>query len=158
LRLEADSNLSAPNVLCRSWTCRWRFCREILSDFARNENTVDLGCVHMLIYNARMWRRLRALWSYNELGLTNHSVFLDVIILEIYIYICIEHCFTNIKFHTEWSEGKSRKISSHDTWQAKLRYRREREYGLAWCKFGYYKLLFLKHTTYAMGYWTKYGS
>ena len=41
----------------------------------------------MLIYNARMWRRLRALWSYNELGLTNHSVFLDVIILEIYIYM-----------------------------------------------------------------------
>ena len=43
--------------------------------------TVDVGCVHMLIYNARVCRRLRALWSYNELGLTNHSVCSKVAIL-----------------------------------------------------------------------------
>ena len=35
----------------------------------------------MLIYNARVWRRLRALWSSNELGLTNHNDFLNVTIL-----------------------------------------------------------------------------
>ena len=29
----------------------------------------------MLIYIARVWRRLRALLSYNELDLTNHSIF-----------------------------------------------------------------------------------
>ena len=77
LHLETDSNWSPLNVLCRSWTCR----REILSDFARYKITVHLGCVHMLSYNARVWRRLRALWSYNELGLTNHSVCLNVAIL-----------------------------------------------------------------------------
>ena len=27
---------------------------EILSDFARNKITVDVDCMHMLIYNARM--------------------------------------------------------------------------------------------------------
>ena len=37
----------------------------------------------MLIYNARVWRRLRALWSYNELGLINHSFFLNVAILQL---------------------------------------------------------------------------
>ena len=77
LRIEADSNLSAPNVLCRSSIFR----REFLSDFARYKITVDVGCAHMLSYNARVWRRLRALWSYNELGLTNHSVCLNVAIL-----------------------------------------------------------------------------
>ena len=35
----------------------------------------ESGCVHMLIYNARVWHRLRALVSYKDLGLTNHSVF-----------------------------------------------------------------------------------
>ena len=58
LLLEADSSLSAN-----------------LSDFTRNKITVDVGCVHMLIYNARVWRRLRALWCYNELGLTNQCFF-----------------------------------------------------------------------------------
>ena len=28
--------------------------REILLDFPRNKITVDVGCVHMLIYNARV--------------------------------------------------------------------------------------------------------
>ena len=37
--------------------------------------SVDVGCVHMLINNARVRRGLRALWCYNELGLTNPSVF-----------------------------------------------------------------------------------
>ena len=43
----------------------------------------DLGCVHMLTYNASVRRRLRALWSYNELGLTNHSAFLNVANLQL---------------------------------------------------------------------------
>ena len=61
LHLEADSNLSALNVLCRSWT----FCREILSDFARYKIIVDVGCVHiMLSYNARVWRRLKIALQY----------------------------------------------------------------------------------------------
>ena len=51
------------------------YCAEILSDFARNKITVDVDCVQMLMYNARVWRRLCALKSCNELGLTNHSVF-----------------------------------------------------------------------------------
>ena len=55
----------------------WNFVR-----FRKEQNiTVNVGCLHMLIYNARVWRRLRALWSYKELGLTNHSVFLNVAIL-----------------------------------------------------------------------------
>ena len=54
---------------------------KIVSDFARNKITADVGCVHMLVYNECVWRRLRALWSYNELGLTNHSAFLNVAIL-----------------------------------------------------------------------------
>ena len=49
--------------------------RMYCADFARNKITVDVGCVHMLMYNACVWGRLRALGSYNELGLTNHSVF-----------------------------------------------------------------------------------
>jgi len=81
LRLEADSNLSTPNVLCRNWTCAKHFTLKWLWDFARNKITVDVGCVHMLTYSARVWRRLRALWRYNELGLTNHSVCLNVAIL-----------------------------------------------------------------------------
>ena len=47
----------------------------------KNKITVDIGCVHMLIYNACVCCRPCALWSYNELGLTNHSVFLNVAIL-----------------------------------------------------------------------------
>ena len=52
-----------------------------ISAFAGNKITADVGCVHMLICNANLWRKLRALWSYNELGLTNHSAFLSVAIL-----------------------------------------------------------------------------
>ena len=54
---------------------------KIFSDFAANKITTEVGRVYILIYDAREWRRLRALWSYNELGLTNHSAFLNVAIL-----------------------------------------------------------------------------
>ena len=54
---------------------------KILSDFAANKITADVGCAHMLLYNAQVWRRLRVSWSYNELGLTNHSAFLNLAIL-----------------------------------------------------------------------------
>ena len=30
------------------------YCAGILSDFARNKVTADVGCVHVLIYNARV--------------------------------------------------------------------------------------------------------
>ena len=55
--------------------------RKIFLDFAASKVTVDLGYVHMLTYNARVWRSLIALWSYNELGLTNHSAILNVAFL-----------------------------------------------------------------------------
>ena len=54
---------------------------KIFLDFEANNITADAGCVHMLTYNARVWRTLRALWSYNALGLTNHNAFLNVAIL-----------------------------------------------------------------------------
>ena len=58
---------------------------KIFSDFAAKKITADEGSVHVLMYNARVWRRLCALRSYNELGLTNHSAFLNVAILQIVI-------------------------------------------------------------------------
>ena len=49
---------------------------KIFSDFAAKKITADEGSVHiMLMYNARVWRRLRALKSYSELGLTNQCFF-----------------------------------------------------------------------------------
>ena len=54
---------------------------KIFADFAAKKITADTGCVRMLIDNARFWRRLRALWSCNELTLNNHSAFLNVVIL-----------------------------------------------------------------------------
>ena len=52
--------------------------RKIFLDFAAGKVTADLDCVHMLTYNARVWRSLLAMWSYNELDLTNHSAILNV--------------------------------------------------------------------------------
>ena len=49
--------------------------------FQANNIIADAGCVHMLIYNACVWRRLRALWSYDKLSLTNHNACLNVAIL-----------------------------------------------------------------------------
>ena len=46
----------------------WR----IFSDFAVNKITADVGLYIMLC----------ALWTYNELCLTNHSAFLNVAILQ----------------------------------------------------------------------------
>ena len=48
---------------------------KIFSDFAAKKITADEGSVHKLMYNARVWRRLRALKSYSELGLTNQCFF-----------------------------------------------------------------------------------
>ena len=62
--------------------------------------TADVGYVHMLTYyNARVWRRLRASWSYNELGFTNHSAFLNVAIL-CFFERFFEH---NSKWYAEWT-------------------------------------------------------
>lgn len=33
----------------------------------------DVDCMHMLCYDAFLWRRLRALWKYNELAWTNQN-------------------------------------------------------------------------------------
>ena len=41
----------------------------------------DACSVHMYNYNARTIRMLRALWSYKELSLTNHSACLTLAIL-----------------------------------------------------------------------------
>ena len=51
---------------------------KIFSDLAANKVTADVGCVHMLISSARVWRSLRVLWSHDEIGL--HSAYLNVAI------------------------------------------------------------------------------
>ena len=53
LRVEADSNLSAKYCAGAENGAKHstvKFC----PGFARNKITVDVGCVHMLIYNARV--------------------------------------------------------------------------------------------------------
>lgn len=46
--------------------------------------------MHMFINNARVRYRLQALWSYSELGLTNHSASLNVAILYLILLSYIE--------------------------------------------------------------------
>ena len=73
--------------------------RKIFLDFAAGKVTADLGCVHMLTYNARVWRSLLALWSYNELGLTNHSAILNVAFSLYIIYYYLSGWETNFWIH-----------------------------------------------------------
>ena len=54
-----------------------------VSEFLRffTDKNSDVCSVHMYNYNVRTIRMLRALWSYTELSLTNHSACLTLAIL-----------------------------------------------------------------------------
>ena len=74
---------STPKKSKPSW--KQGTCSAIMTSWKLNISKIitdDVGCVHMLMYNARVLRRLPALWSYNGLGLTNlRRAFLDVAVL-----------------------------------------------------------------------------
>ena len=48
----------------------------------RLSNFFDVDCMHMLCYDAFLWRRLRALWKYNELAWTNQNQILMLAVLK----------------------------------------------------------------------------
>ena len=70
----------------------WKF----FLDFTTNKIAADIGCVHMLIYNTPLWRKLHAWCSYNELRFKNHSGFLNMAILYYYECDIVQHLFLKV--------------------------------------------------------------